>query len=78
MAKEDFKKTRTHIDLVSLTNVGTSMAKMGGVGKSGKIATPKPTFRHKSKMANWDKGVKAKKSAAATASKKPPPPKGKR
>ena len=30
MSNKDYKKTRTNIDLVSLTSVGTAMAKSGG------------------------------------------------
>ena len=30
MSNKDYKKTRTNIDLVSLTSVGTAMAQSGG------------------------------------------------
>ena len=80
MAKEDFKKTRTNIDLVSMTNVGTSMAKVGGA-KSGKKMTPKSSYAAKHKQRNVNEAIKQAKSDKVTSrpSKTPakPKPKGK-
>ena len=61
MAREEVTKTRTHIDLVGATNMGTTMAKPGGISKSKPKAKAQHKVRAKSKMVDKIKADKAKK-----------------
>ena len=71
MAKEEVSKTRTHIDLVGATSMGTTMAKAAGMSKPKPKSKAQHQVRAKSKYASEVKADKAAKKKTPPI-KKPP------
>lgn len=73
MGNEEFKKTRTSIDLVGMTSVGTTMAKASGFKFKKTKSSDSSKFQSKgANEAKKSEAAAAAKRKASEAAKKPP------